>query len=88
MTVNEINAYLRRAREIIGERCPSEIAYDDCVVAHLCTGIDIKGAIRAANREHPDEALAAGSEHWDDLASRYDYLREHKNILKRLGIRE
>ena len=88
MTVKEINTYLQRAREIIGERSPSEIAYDDCVLAHLCTGVDIRGAVRAANRQHPDEALTPGQEHWDDLASRYDYLREHKNILKRLGIRE
>jgi citrate lyase alpha subunit len=35
MNVNEINAYLQRAREIIGDRTPSEIAYHDSIVAHL-----------------------------------------------------
>jgi hypothetical protein len=48
MNVNEINAYLQQAQEIIGERSPSEIDYDNLVVAHL-RGMDIKRAIRAAS---------------------------------------
>ena len=88
MNVNDINAYLERAQEIIGERSPVEIAYDDCVVAHLSRGKDIRRAIRAANREHPEEALQPGPEHWEDLASRYEYILEHKAILKRLGMKE
>jgi hypothetical protein len=86
--LNEINAYLQRAREIIGDRTHSEIAYDDSVVAHLSRGMDIKQAIRAANREHPEEALEPGSEHWADLAARYEYILEHKAILKSLGMQE
>ena len=46
MNVNEINAYLQQAREIIGDRSQSEIVYDDSVVAHLSQGKDIKRAIR------------------------------------------
>ena len=88
MNVNEINAYLARAREVLGERSPAEIAYDDSVVGHLSRGRDIKQAIRAANREHPAEALQPGAEHWEDLASRYRYILEHKAILKRLGMRD
>lgn len=88
MNVNEINTYLERAREIIGDRSEAEIAYDNSVVAHLSSGMDIKRAVGAANREHPDEALKPGPEHWEDLASRYDYIREHKGILKRLGMKE
>jgi hypothetical protein len=56
MNVNEINSYLQQAREIIGDRSQSEIAYDDSVVAHLGKGMDIKRAIRAANQEHSEEA--------------------------------
>jgi hypothetical protein len=85
MNVNEINAYLQRAREIIGERSPAEVAYDDAIVSHLSRGMNIRQAVRAANREHPDEALEPRSEHWGDLASRYDYIAEHKAILKRPG---
>jgi hypothetical protein len=88
MNVNEINAYLQRAREIIGERSPSEIAYDDSVVSHLTNGADIKRAIRAANREHPTEALNPGPEDWEDLASRYEYIAEHKVLMKKLGVKE
>jgi hypothetical protein len=88
MNVNEINDYLQRAREIIGDRSPSEIAYDDCVAAHLSRGMDIKRAIRAANQEHPEEALAPGPDHWADLAARYEYILEHKAILKTLGMKE
>jgi hypothetical protein len=88
MNVNDINAYLERARDIIGERSPAEIAYDDAVVANLTKGMDIKRAIRSANREHPDEALQAGPQDWDALASHYDYIREHKAILKKLGMKE
>jgi len=88
MNVNDINAYLQQAREIIGERSQSEIAYDDSVVAHLSQGMDIKRAIRAANQEHPEEALQPGPEHWEDVAARYEYLLEHKAILKTLGMKE
>ncbi len=88
MNVNEINVYLQRAREIIGERSQAEIAYDDSVVAQLSRGMDIKCAIRAANLECPDEALTPGPDHWADLASRYEYIREHKDILKILGVKE
>lgn len=88
MNVNEINAYLERAREIIEDRSQGEIDYDNAVVSHLSTGKDIKRAIRAANHEHPEEALNPGPDHWPDLAARYEYIMEHKAILKRLGIKE
>ena len=88
MNVNEINAYLERTREIIGDRSEDEVEYDNAVVAHLGVGKDIKRAIRAANREHPSEALQPSAKHWPDLAARYDYLLEHQAILKRLGIKE
>jgi len=85
MNVNEINAYLQQAREIIGDRTPSEIAYDDSVVSHLSRGMDIKRAIRAANHEHPEEALKPGPEHWADLAARHEYVLEHKAIRRPWG---
>ena len=88
MDVNQINAYLARAREIIGDRSQAETEYDDAVVAHLNTGMDIKRAIRAANQQYPEESLKPEADHWADLAARYDYLKEHKAILERLGIKE
>ena len=88
MDANQINYYLARAREIIGDRSQAEIEYDNAVIAHLGTGIDIKSAIRAANLEYPEESLKPDTDHWADLAARYDYLKEHKAILKRLGMKE
>ncbi len=88
MNINQINAYLEGAREIMGERSQTEIAYDDAVVAHLSTGIGIKKAITAANHEYPSEALRPNDDQWDDVAARYDYMKEHKAILARLNINE
>jgi len=88
MDVNQINAYLEQAREIIGDRSQAEIDYDNAVVAYLRTGMDIKRAIRAANQKHPEEALKPEAGHWTDLAARYEYIAEHQAILKRLGIKE
>ena len=88
MDVNQINSYLERAREIIGDRSRDEAAYDDTVVGHMGRGMDIKRAIQAANREHPKEALRPKRDDWTDVAARYEYLMEHRAILNRLGIRE
>ena len=88
MNVNLINSYLERAREIIGDRSPAEIDYDDAVVAHLGSGMDIKRAIAAANQTYPEEALMPNLDGWADLAARYQYIAEHDAILTRLGIKE
>jgi hypothetical protein len=88
MYVNLINAYLERAREIIGDRSPAEIDYDNAVIAHLSAGMDIKRAIAAANQQYPEEALMPNADDWADLPARYQYIAEHKAILTRLGIKE
>jgi hypothetical protein len=51
-------------------------------------GMDIQRAIRKANQEQPDEALKPDPGNWADLASRYEYIKEHKDILKTLGMKE
>lgn len=88
MNVNEINAYLQQAREIIGERTQAETDYDNSVVAHLCKGMNIKQAIRAANKQYPEEALKPLQHQWSDVAARYEYIKEHKAILQQLGMKE
>lgn len=82
------NDYLARAREILGDRTDTEIEYDNTVVAFLERGMDIKGAVDAANTEHPDEALKPDPARWDDLAARYDYITKHQLMLQKLGIKE
>ena len=88
MNINEINAYLERARDIIGERSQAEVEYDNSVVANLSRGLDIKRAIQTANQEHPPEALKPGPNQWPDFAARYDYIKEHKAIMAKLGMKE
>ena len=88
MTANQIKAYLKRAREIIGDRSPAEIDYDNAVVTHLSSGMDIQSAMAAANRMYPNEALSPGAGDWADMDARYQYIKDHKRILKTLGIRE
>ena len=88
MDAHLTNDCLARAREIIGDRTDTEIEYDNTVVAFMAKGMDIRSAVGAANRDHPDEALKPDPAHWDDLAARYDYISKHKLILQKLGIKE
>jgi hypothetical protein len=88
MDAHLTNDYLARAREILGDRTDTEIEYDDTVVAFLAKGMDIKSAVDAANREHPDEALKPYPAHWEVLAARYDYNIKHNLMLPKLGIKE
>ena len=61
MDIHHINAYVERAREIVGDRSQGEIDYDNAVVAHLSTGMDVKRAIAAANERHPTTATCSSS---------------------------
>lgn len=88
MNVNQINSYLEHAREIIGKRSREEIDYDDTVIANLSSGMNIKKAIVSANQKFPSEALKPNADDWDDVATRYQYLIEHKIIITRLGLKE
>ena len=88
MDAHLTNACLARAREILGDRTDTEIDYDNTVVAFLAKGMDIKSAVDAANREHPEEAIKPDPAHWEDLAARYDYITKHKLMLQKLGIKE
>jgi hypothetical protein len=88
MNAHLTNDYLARAREILGDRTDTEIAYDNTVLAFMAKGMDIKSAVDAANREHPEEALKPDPAHWDDLVARYDYITKHQLMLQKMGINE
>jgi hypothetical protein len=88
MDVDEINNYLDQAREVIGERSPGEVEYDNAIVANLNAGMNIRKALAAANQKYPKEALQPGPDDWADLAARYNYIKEHKAILKLLGMKD
>jgi hypothetical protein len=82
-----MNAYFKRTREIIGDRTPAEIEYGNTVLAGLARGMDIRIAIGAANKQHPDEAFKPEPNQWADLMARHDFLLQHKEFLKRSGIK-
>lgn len=88
MKENMIKAYLAQAEEIIGKRTPAEIAYDDAVVAGLEMGLPIEAALANAAQKHPAEALSWDDTNIGDIASRYDYLKEHAQIIRRIGNRK
>jgi len=74
------DAYMRRAKEIIGDRTPAEMAYDAEVLRGLDCGQDIRQAIANANEKHPGEALAVDGTNEADVAAHYEYLLEHEKI--------
>ena len=76
--------YLARAQQIIGERSPSEIKYDDEVIKGLKRGKSIRKAIKGAGKKYPDEALKLDESNVEDVTAHYEYLREHQEILRKL----
>jgi hypothetical protein len=88
MNPSFINNYLQRAQEIIGDRTEAEMRYDDAVVSHLSSGASIQKAIQEANKDYPEEALKPQADRWEDVRLHYEYIMEHKNILKKLGMKE
>ena len=46
---------------------------------------NIRKALNKANQKYPDQALKYGDSNIDDLASHYEYLMQHMNMVKKLG---
>ena len=80
-----IEQYLERANEIIGERSKEEEKYDNEVVKWLRKQGKIRKALNKANQKYPDQALEYDDSNIDDLASHYEYLMQHMNMVKKLG---
>lgn len=80
-----IESYLKRAEQIIGKRTPAEIAHDDEVVAGLEMGLPIEVALSNAGQKHPVERISWDGGNIGEIAAHYDYLKEHAQILRKLG---
>jgi len=80
-----IEQYFSRSQEIIGDRTQTEIRYDNEVVRWLRKGKEIKKAIKKANKKYPNEALKLDGSEINDVASYYDYLLEHENIIRKIS---
>jgi hypothetical protein len=80
-----IEQYLLRSQEIIGDRSRAEIRYDNEVIRWLRKGREIKIAIKKANKKYPNEALKLEGSDINNVASYYDYLLEHENIIHKIS---
>jgi DNA-binding protein H-NS len=83
--MKELEPYLERANEIIGERTKEEELYDSEVVKWLKKYGKIRKALNRANIKYPDEALKYDDSNIGDLEARYEYMVEHYEIVKRMG---
>ena len=80
-----IEQYFSRSQEIIGDRTQTEIRYDNEVVRWLRKGKEVKKAIKKANKKYPNEAFKLDGSEINDVASYYDYLLEHENIIRKIS---
>jgi hypothetical protein len=83
--MKEIEPYLERANNIIGDRTKDEELYDNEVVNCLKKYGKIRKALNRANKKYPDEALEYHDSNIDDLQARYEYMVKHYEIIKRIG---
>ncbi len=83
-----LQQYLDRARQIIGDRSPSERKYDDEVVKWLRKGKTFRKAIQKAKKKYPKEALKPTDDGIAETKAHYEYLAEHASIVSKLGLEE
>ncbi len=81
--MNQLDQYLKRSQEIIGERTKEEEKYDNELVKWLRKTGDIKKAIKKANKKHTTESLEYDETNIDDIGAHYHYLMEHMEIIKK-----
>ena len=84
-TMDLIQEYLERAKEIIGERTPGEEKYDREVVRWLAKGKDISKAIAKASEKYPAEALTVDESTRADVRAHYEYVAEYERIIQKMN---
>jgi len=62
------------------ERSPTEVAYDDVLLAALRDNKSIKESINIANAQYPNEALQYDASTINDIKDHYTYLLTHLEI--------
>jgi len=82
--MNLVEDYIKRSKELIGDRTKSEIQYDNEVIRWLQKGKSIKKAITKANEKCPDEALDVSIDNLGDVAAHYEYLKNHEDIVNKM----
>jgi len=80
-----IDQYFQRSQDIIGDRTPEEERYDNEVIKWLKKYGKIRKAINKANKKYPNEALKYDETNINDVASHYEYLLQHMEIVQKIG---
>lgn len=80
-----IEQYLQRSNDIIGERTETEGRYDNEVIKWLKKYGKIRKAIKKANKKYPDEALKYDESNINEIASHYEYIMRHIEIVQKIG---
>lgn len=83
--MNDFDAYLESANDIIGPRTKEEELYDNEVVKGLKKYGKIRRALNLANKKYPSEALKYDDSNIGDLQARYEYIVSHYEIIKKLS---
>ena len=80
-----IEQYLERSNDIIGERTQAEERYDNEVIKWLKKYGKIRKAINKANKKYPNEALKYDESNINEIASHYEYIMKHLEIVQKIG---
>jgi len=80
----QLEQYLERSKDIIGERTNNEEQYDNEIVKWLRKTGDIKKSLKKANKKYPSEAMQYDESNIDNIHSHYHYLMEHAEIVRKL----
>lgn len=83
--MNEIEQYLQRSNEIIGERTKDEECYDKEVITYLRKYGKIRKALNKANKKYPNQALKYDDSTINDISEHYEYLLQHEEVLNKLS---
>lgn len=79
-----LELYRSTVAQVLGDRTPAEIAYDDAVVDGMNRGLPIDVAMSNAGQLFPTEALAMTDDNRQDLTARFEFLKEHAVLMKQL----
>lgn len=85
---NLLKSYRESTKEfsqMLAERSPAEVAYDNEVLSELRKRVSIQKALEMAAKKYPDEALKVDINTIEEVNDHYQYLKNHEDILAKLN---
>lgn len=82
--MDPLKKYIETAAQVIGQRSAAQEAYDQEVLRWRHITHDLRAAIGKANEKYPALARTVSDDELPELDARYEYLRGHEQILRRL----